>query len=589
MLSLLFNQLIPHSIKEDTLAYSHAKNIIGGGIITLVASPLYALVYYILGFPLGSCVITGLGFFIILSVISLRFTESVCLTRILIIGSLALSITWLSYHVGGIGSPVAFWLVLPPLLAIFFGGTRAGFIWAVYCVSAAVWMYLLAYNNTPLPVSPITDLVFLQTFSISGLLLIIVSLAYLFERGKQEYTAEIEATNKKLYAAKVEAEESAQRALEANHAKSAFLATMSHEIRTPLNGVLGMISMLLDTPLSHEQYEQAEVIRVSGEALLAIINNILDFSKIESERLELEDSDFDVYAMVNNTIDIIAAQVRSKDLTIVATIEQIIPHWLKGDRNRIGQVLNNLLMNAAKFTEAGEIRANVQLLSHKNNDVTLLFEIIDTGIGITPAIRERLFKPFTQGDASISRKYGGTGLGLVISKRLVEIMGGKIGVKNLPDHGSNFWFTIPLTTGEPSVIITQHKVTGLSPLDKQNIRILLVEDNMINLQVVSRILKNLGYFADAYNNGIDALNAFKNKHYDLILLDCQMPGMDGYAVTREIRTLQQHKKLHTPIVALTAHAVLGDREKCLAAGMDDYLTKPIDTKILSVTLSKWLS
>jgi CheY-like chemotaxis protein len=354
-----------------------------------------------------------------------------------------------------------------------------------------------------------------------------------------------------------------------------------------------MIGLLLNTPLSHEQYEQAEVIRTSGEALLSVINNILDFSKIESEQLELEDSDFDVYTMVYSTIEMIAAQVHSKNLSITASIEPIIPQCLKGDHNRIGQVLNNLLMNAAKFTEAGEIRANVQLLSHKNNEISLLFEIIDTGIGITPTIRERLFKPFTQGDSSISRKYGGTGLGLVISKRLVEIMGGKIGAENLPDHGSNFWFTIPLTTGDTSMIVTQRvkqpKITALTLFDKKDFRILLVEDNDINLQVVSRILKNLGYVADPFNNGVDALDAFKNTYYDLILLDCQMPGMDGYALTQEIRALQEPKKLRTPIIALTAHAILGDREKCFAAGMDDYLTKPIDTKILSLTLEKWLS
>jgi CheY-like chemotaxis protein len=262
-----------------------------------------------------------------------------------------------------------------------------------------------------------------------------------------------------------------------------------------------------------------------------------------------------------------------------------VPRYFMGDCNRICQVLNNLLMNAAKFTESGEIQTSIQIINKKDQNTTLLFEVIDTGIGIAPDILARLFQPFTQGDASISRKYGGTGLGLVISKRLVEAMGGEIGVKSLPERGSKFWFTIPLIECEP--IVSSAPTKRGVPQDKKDARILLAEDNAINLQVILRILKTLGYQADAISNGLETLQAFKTKPYDLILLDCQMPEMDGYAVTREIRKLETNH--HIPIIALTAHAVDGDREKCLSAGMDDYLTKPINVKMLAETLKKWLS
>lgn len=389
----------------------------------------------------------------------------------------------------------------------------------------------------------------------------------------------------------------------ASRAKSNFLANMSHEIRTPLNGVTGMLELLSSTTLDEQQQRYVRGAQSSADCLMSLINGILDFSKIEQGMLELDPVDFNLHQLIHEVADIMAPAARKSGLELICELSPDLPKWVSADNNRLRQILLNLVSNAVKFTEKGRVSIEAQKQYTDTGDLMVRISVSDTGIGIPVDRRHRLFKLFSQVDGSTTRRFGGTGLGLALCKKLVELFGGEIGVESESEKGSTFWFTICLqapSAEHPEVSIDSNDLAEttraghIAQQEPQDFRVLVAEDYEINQVVVREFLRRFGLECEIVGDGLVAVERAKSGEYDLILMDCQMPLMDGLQAAQVIRSVEMpdhglaRNGKRIPIIALTANAVAGDREECLEAGMDDYLTKPVTCQALTNMLLRWM-
>ncbi len=389
----------------------------------------------------------------------------------------------------------------------------------------------------------------------------------------------LEISNRELKIAKEKAEKK-------DLLKSLFLATMSHEIRTPMNGIIGVSELLKQTPLTKEQLDLVNIMSVSGNNLLLIINDILDISKIEAGQIKLENIAFDLHQVAAETISLLGVKAKDQNNTLLLNISDNVPRMVKGDPMRLKQILLNLANNAVKFTHDGEVSILINYLEERHNKHMIEFKIVDTGIGIPESEKDKLFKLFSQVNQTTQREYGGTGLGLAISKNLVELMEGEIGVDSEPGIGSTFWFNVLFNKNAVDSAKDSKKEKSAKN-DNGTLNILLVEDNLINQKVAMGIIKQLGHEVSVAGNGEIGVDMYKKNKYDVVLMDIQMPVMDGFKATSEIREWELDERLSPGyIIALTANALKEDKEKCFSVGMNDFLAKPFKIKDIQDALGK---